>query len=241
LLLGCHHFLAPISPEPQKILDIGTGNGTWAIDIADAYPSARVIGVDLAPVAPSWVPPNCEFEVLDIEDDWLHKPESYDFIHGRELHLSIRDWPALIRKCYEHLKPGAYLELGTTVPILGCDDGTLPPDTSYQKLASIFFEVAEKVGADPWAPTKWKQWMIEAGFEDVVEMPIKMPSNSWPKDPHLKEVGKLEHINLESFAPAAMERGWTHVLGRDPTEIQVIMAYGFKEASNTKYHAYLRL
>ena len=95
------------------------------------YPSARVIADEIAAVAPSWVPPNCEFEILDVEDDWLHKKDSYDFIHGRELLLFIRDWPALIAKCYEHLKPDGYFELGAKVPLIACDDETLPANSAY--------------------------------------------------------------------------------------------------------------
>jgi methylase of polypeptide subunit release factors len=36
---------APIGDNPQRILDLGTGTGIWAIDIADRYPSAEVSSV----------------------------------------------------------------------------------------------------------------------------------------------------------------------------------------------------
>lgn len=47
LLLEGKLHLAPIGPDPQKILDIGTGTGIWAVDCADIYSNAEVIGTDL--------------------------------------------------------------------------------------------------------------------------------------------------------------------------------------------------
>jgi SAM-dependent methyltransferase len=42
----------------NQILDIGTGTGIWAIDMADKYPMAMVIGIDLSPIQPSFIPNN---------------------------------------------------------------------------------------------------------------------------------------------------------------------------------------
>jgi methylase of polypeptide subunit release factors len=44
--------------QPDRILDIGTGTGIWAIDMADEYPMAEVVGTDLSPIQPEWVPSN---------------------------------------------------------------------------------------------------------------------------------------------------------------------------------------
>ena len=52
LTLGEKLHLAPIPKDVQNVLDIGTGTGIWAIDFADEYPSARVIGTDLSPIQP---------------------------------------------------------------------------------------------------------------------------------------------------------------------------------------------
>jgi len=39
-------------------MDVGTGTGIWAIDMADRFPNAQVKGIDLSPIQPNWVPPN---------------------------------------------------------------------------------------------------------------------------------------------------------------------------------------
>lgn len=35
-------------------------------EMADAYPSASVVGTDLSPIQPMFVPPNCAFEIEDL-------------------------------------------------------------------------------------------------------------------------------------------------------------------------------
>lgn len=58
-------FLAPIQKTIQKAVDIGTGTGIWAIDFADEFPDTEVIGTNVSPIQPSWVPPNVKFEIDD--------------------------------------------------------------------------------------------------------------------------------------------------------------------------------
>ena len=58
LAYGDQTHFAPISDNVKTILDIGTGTGIWVIDIADRYPDAQIVGTDLSPIQPQWVPPN---------------------------------------------------------------------------------------------------------------------------------------------------------------------------------------
>ena len=57
-------YLSPLS-DPRKIIDIATGTGRWAIEMADKFPHAQVIGTDLSPIQPVLVPPNLQFEIDD--------------------------------------------------------------------------------------------------------------------------------------------------------------------------------
>lgn len=74
-------YLAPIR-SPKHVLDIGTGQGSWAIDVADMFPDAVVRGVDLFPPPVSWIPPNCIFEVDDVLQPWTWR-DKFDLIHLR--------------------------------------------------------------------------------------------------------------------------------------------------------------
>lgn len=70
-------FYAPLGDYPQKIIDLGTGTGIWALEsmrardrhlyvrawlivrlVGEKYPGAEILGLDLSPIQPTWVPPN---------------------------------------------------------------------------------------------------------------------------------------------------------------------------------------
>lgn len=68
--------------------------------VGDEYPEADILGVDLSPIQPSWVPPNVRFMVDDVEAEWVHPPETLDYIHIRHMTSSIRDWPKLLEQAY---------------------------------------------------------------------------------------------------------------------------------------------
>jgi SAM-dependent methyltransferase len=239
LLLEGKLFLAPIPDSVQWILDLGTGTGIWAIEMADRYPSAQVTGVDIAPVQPSWIPPNCVFEVDDVEEDWSFRKESFDFIYAREFRMAIRDWDRLIRQSYQHLKPGGWLELSATIADLRTDDDSIPKDSACVEASRIFSEMAAKMGAPAEAPRSWAEKVARNGFVDVKEVVYKLPIGPWPRDKQLKEIGAVERMMLLEGIEAYMLRGYTKVLGGDLKTLAAILAQAKRELSDPKIHIYI--
>ncbi|EIT75170.1 methyltransferase, putative [Aspergillus oryzae 100-8] len=85
MLLGMMNrklFLAPVECSPGRVLDLG------------------VIGMDLSPIQPQFVPPNARFLVDDFEDDWIYE-DQFDFIHGRYLAGAVKDWRRLMTQAYK--------------------------------------------------------------------------------------------------------------------------------------------
>jgi cyclopropane fatty-acyl-phospholipid synthase-like methyltransferase len=134
LTLGGKLCTAPIPKEKNlhRVLDVGTGTGIWAIDFADAHPESQVIGIDLSPIQPSFIPPNLTFEVDDLEEQWTF-PEPFDFIFARMMVGSFANFPRFFEQSFEHLTPGGWLECMDICNPIKADDDSMPPDSALLK------------------------------------------------------------------------------------------------------------
>ncbi|OAL30015.1 hypothetical protein AYO22_01921 [Fonsecaea multimorphosa] len=233
---GRAHF-APGADTAQRVLDVGTGTGIWAIQYADAHPAAQVIGVDLSPIQPTHVPPNCSFEIDDVEQEWTWS-FPFDYIFSRFMSLFDPDplpmrlfqWSTLIltgRRTSareRNLTPGGWLELQDCIFPLGTDDGTFHEGQAIYEWSNLLLEASEKLGRSLGAAIRHRDHMIAAGFTNVSVRHFKWPSNHWPKDPKHKIVGLWTLANigdgLDGLSMALLSRGhgWTReqVLGYLP-------------------------
>ncbi|KAF4335419.1 mRNA 3 end-processing YTH1 [Fusarium beomiforme] len=228
-------FLAPINPEGLNVLDIGTGTGIWAIQFGEDHPSATVVGNDLSPIQPDWVPPNVKFIVDDVEAEWV-EPVPYDYIHCRYMAGSIKDWPRLLRQAYANLKPGGWIELQETANTLYSEDDTLKPDNALVQMMDHLKSACEKIGRTMDPAPSFQTWAKEAGFTSVKEQRFKLPVGAWPKDERLKEIGTLMGVNMREGVSAFTAVLFTEVLGWSREEVQVFNASVRKASSDRSVH-----
>jgi hypothetical protein len=70
--------------------------------MARRYPSAKVTGLDLAPIQPTLVYRNVKFYVDNITSTiYREQPGTYDLVHIHELRGCITDWRGLVGKYFE--------------------------------------------------------------------------------------------------------------------------------------------
>ncbi|EAU35311.1 conserved hypothetical protein [Aspergillus terreus NIH2624] len=241
MLLDNRLVLAPINKSIQNVLDVGTGTGIWAIDFADEYPSAQVIGTDLSPIQPSFVPPNLRFEIDDATEPWVYPDNEFDLVHVRALYGAIADWPAFYSNALRTLRPGGWFDQLEMSIQFTSDDGTVTEDHVLAQWSKIFIEAGEKFGKTFRIAELAKGYMQSAGFQNVTEQQFKLPIGPWSRDKKLKKLGRWNLVHceqgIEGWAMALLTRvmGWTY------TEVQVFLAKMRKGLRDPNTHAYFRV
>ncbi|PGH00540.1 hypothetical protein GX51_05755 [Blastomyces parvus] len=234
---GKLHY-APLE-SPHRIIDIGTGTGVWAMDMGDQYPGASVLGIDLSPIQPVWVPPNVRFMVDDAECPWLQPDNHFDFIHIRHLAAAIKNFPKLIRTAYDKLRPGGWLEIQEFYYQAQCDDGTMPDDYAFAIWLGLMREGLAKFHVDLLSPRKHTNYIRDAGFTNVNEQTFKVPIGTWPRSKSLKRIGFYHRCLISDGLQGDSMKPFTKALGWSLEEVEVFNVQVRKSVEDSSVHSYL--
>lgn len=85
--------LQSVHAPPPSLTRIIANDILGALDMAERYPDAQILGLDLTP-PPQSLYNNLQFQVDDFTQEWMPN-EGYDLAHLRGLTGSVQDWPAL--------------------------------------------------------------------------------------------------------------------------------------------------
>ncbi|KAM5526910.1 methyltransferase domain-containing protein [Fusarium oxysporum f. sp. phaseoli] len=219
------HKLASRSPS-SSLTD--RYSGIWAMDFADEHPDIEVIGTDISPIQPNWVPPNLKFQIEDCEKMWTLKDSSVDYIHARGLNGNV-DRFEFTEKVFKALKPKGVVEF-VEVCIEPCTkNGTLAKNSYIKQLGDFFREAGKKRGK-PFIVTDdgtLRRATETAGFEDIEEYKyeeLQMPIGLWPESKEGKNLGEFGLADFKYDIEGMMLRSGKQELKWSEDEIRLFAA-----------------
>lgn len=146
----------------------------------------------------------------------------FDYIHTR---VTAGCWSSfkhqVAAQAFENLTPGGYFESHEYDAAIFCDDNTMPADCAMMRWVRDMCIAGEQVGRPVVVAKHLKQVYEEVGFVDVKEKMFKIPTNGWPKDEGLKELGRLWEVNFQLGLSGFTVGLYHRVFGRSAAETEV--------------------
>ncbi|CAO3633949.1 unnamed protein product [Cunninghamella blakesleeana] len=114
------NFTAPIKDLLQnktyrpKVLDVGTGCGSWILEMAVDFPNADFYGIDIADMYPTTIKPsNTYFQQHDILQGLPFENETFDYVFMRQMTICTTksELIQLLEEICRVLKPNGYIEI----------------------------------------------------------------------------------------------------------------------------------
>ncbi|MGO8950535.1 MAG: class I SAM-dependent methyltransferase [Ktedonobacterales bacterium] len=202
------NFLAPVR-QPRDILDVGSGTGRWAIQMAQQFPGANVISLDIeAPVVRQSAvlgtqPENCVFVEGDVLKGLAFPDASFDLIHQRLLMGAIpgQAWPSVTQELVRVTRPGGWVELVEAAPV--------PSNTPALAQLHAWMRAATQMrGLDITIGSRIGDLLSRAGLRQVVYQELPIPIG--PYGGRLGTMAETQYDALfQTFRPILVARGMT--------------------------------
>nr|BBH93061.1 hypothetical protein KTA_12600 [Thermogemmatispora argillosa] len=136
-------------PDGGSVLDLACGPGGWAIEVAAAFPTVEVVGVDLSARAVERATArarerglkNVRFQTMNIMEALTFPDATFDLINGRFMasFMLPAAWPRLLAECRRLLKPGGTIRLTET-------EGPLTNSLAFEQLMALATQGLKKAG-----------------------------------------------------------------------------------------------
>lgn len=179
------------SESSFRVADLGTGTGSWAIELAKRYPSVCVVGMDLdMPILPHDAPENVCFAIQDVQAPWASHGATeglFDFIHGRQILLNLPHPELAVANAWDHLRPGGYIEFREYWHPMVSERCEIEAGESDDRTVPLLVEwhngtgVAEMAlsGADHGFAAQLPAMLERQGFVDVNVVDHNVPLGEW--------------------------------------------------------------
>lgn len=204
------NFAAPIGAAPDSILDVGSGTGRWAMEMAQTFPHASVIGVDVTPPpseterGASARPDNYTFVTGNVLERLPFDDGSFAFTHQRYMIGAIPRsvWPRAIAELARVTRRGGWVE----VVEAGTSEGGGP---ALAQVDAWVAAVLARRDLDIHLATQIGPWMEQAGLSHVTARRVALPLGAYGG-----RVGTL--VEADYFAAVDAMRAPVVALGMAP-------------------------
>lgn len=181
------NYLAPLQ-APSRILDIGCGTGRWAIEMAKAFPSAEIVGLDIIKPTPdaSQRPSNVLFLQRDVLKRLPFTDHIFDYVHMRFLigALPAAAFQPVINELSRVVRPGGWIELVEPGSFVNWGVG-------LETVWKWMLELARRKGIDMAAGSHLDKFLKEAGFEHISKRKIDIPVGDF--------AGQIGHLSAQNI------------------------------------------
>jgi ubiquinone/menaquinone biosynthesis C-methylase UbiE len=234
-------YSAPIR-APRDILDVASGTGRWAREIARRFPQANVVGFDInrdlleASLAEGLdvMPENCAFAHGDALQRFPFQDGLFDFVMARACSSFIpaAQWPQVIGEMIRVTRPGGWIEVR--------DFGLAQSNNAaLNQLTVKFATLAQGLGLHPGAGPFLKQYISAGRLRDVRVKNILVRSGV-RRGTRAGQLGLIDYLALlERFTPIVERAGvdspdhWQMLLSQARTETRAYPDTNFVEVELT--------
>jgi ubiquinone/menaquinone biosynthesis C-methylase UbiE len=172
------NVVAPIS-APRSILDVGCGTGRWAHEVAQQFPQARVVGLDIVDVPPGYaverepLPPNYQFVQGNALTGLPFADGEFDFVHMRLLTTGIPSdkWPEVVCELARVTAPGGWVESVEATPARG--------SPAIEQIFHWLGAVSLKRGVNLDVADQVGRFMQQAGLSTITTYNEEIPIGAW--------------------------------------------------------------
>ncbi|KAG0282503.1 hypothetical protein BGZ96_000417 [Linnemannia gamsii] len=213
-----------------RILDVATGTGVWALEMAHEFPKAQIHGVDISAIFPTEIkPPNCHFQLCNILDGLPFPDNHFDFIYQRLLVYALS--PAQRRQVNAELlrvlKPEGFLQL------VESDGIVYNPGPQMERINQLSLETSLRHGVDPREVQTMKSGLKHSGYINVNSFNIALPVGAWGG-----KAGQLSGQNMHGLATIWL-KGEVGKMNQDECDAALKVADAECEANQSYYKVWL--
>ncbi|MFI5278356.1 MAG: class I SAM-dependent methyltransferase [Ktedonobacterales bacterium] len=167
------NYAAPLR-QPREVLDVACGTGRWAAEMAQLFPQANVVGLDLKqpPVesgATMQRPDNFTFIQGNMLEGLPFPDASFDFVHQRLVIVALptEQWVPQARELLRVTRPGGWVEL--------VEGDLLPGGPGITQLNNLGEQMSQKRGMSFTNASRIDSYLEQAGARNVQRRIVYLP------------------------------------------------------------------